>query len=90
MLSAFAFFCVGLSLKVALFPLHIWMPNAYSTAPSPVGAILAATGTKVGAYALIRVMFTVFGLDFDMVRFDTAGFEPTSSGLSKWKRRTTR
>jgi multicomponent Na+:H+ antiporter subunit D len=64
--TAFAFFTVGLSIKVALFPLHIWLPNAYANAPSPVGAILAATGTKVGAYALLRVMFTVFDLEFDL------------------------
>jgi len=64
--TAFAFFTVGLSIKVALFPLHIWMPNAYANAPSPVGAILAATGTKVGAYALLRVMFMVFDLRFDI------------------------
>jgi multicomponent Na+:H+ antiporter subunit D len=65
-LTAFAFFTVGLSLKLALFPLHIWMPNAYTYAPSAVSAILAATGTKVGAYALLRIMFTVFKLDFDI------------------------
>lgn len=65
-LTAFAFFSVGLSLKLALFPLHIWMPNAYATAPSAVGAVLAATSTKVGAYALFRVMFTVFDIGFDL------------------------
>lgn len=64
-LTAFAFFSVGISLKIALFPLHIWMPAAYTQAPSAVSSILAATSTKVGAYALIRVMYTVFGLEFD-------------------------
>ncbi|MEJ2182418.1 MAG: monovalent cation/H+ antiporter subunit D family protein [Nitrospirota bacterium] len=64
-LTAFAFFSVGLSLKLALFPLHVWMPDAYATAPSPVSAILAATSTKVGAYALLRVMFSVFSPRFD-------------------------
>ncbi|KKM17236.1 hypothetical protein LCGC14_1677750, partial [marine sediment metagenome] len=63
-LTAFAFFSVGLSLKMALFPLHIWMPNAYTHAPSAVSAILAAISTKVGAYALIRIMFTVFDVEF--------------------------
>ncbi len=59
-LGAIAFFMVGLSIKVALFPLHGWLPDAYTHAPSTVSAILAATATKVGAYAMIRVMFTVF------------------------------
>lgn len=57
--TAFAFFTVGLSLKLALFPLHIWLPNAYTYAPSIVSAIMAATSTKVGAYILLRIMFNV-------------------------------
>ncbi|MBS3909649.1 MAG: monovalent cation/H+ antiporter subunit D family protein [Actinobacteria bacterium] len=64
--TAFAFFTVGLSLKLALFPLHAWLPNAYTYAPSVVSAIMAATATKVGAYALLRVMFTVFKPEFDL------------------------
>lgn len=64
--TAFAFLTLGLSLKLALFPLHIWLPNAYTYAPSTVGALLAATGTKVSAYALIRVLYSVFTLEFDV------------------------
>ncbi|HID27826.1 MAG TPA: monovalent cation/H+ antiporter subunit D family protein [Methanosarcinales archaeon] len=59
-LVAFAFFIIGLSIKIALFPLHTWLPDAYTYAPSPVSAIIAATMSKVGAYALIRILFTVF------------------------------
>lgn len=65
-LTAFAFFTVGLSLKLALFPLHIWLPNAYTHAPSVVSAIMAATATKVGFYAMLRIMFTVFKVEFDL------------------------
>ncbi len=61
---AFAFLSVGLSLKLALFPLHLWLPNAYTYAPSPVTAFLAATATKVAVYALLRFLFTVFGAEF--------------------------
>jgi multicomponent Na+:H+ antiporter subunit D len=57
---AFAFFVVGFGIKVALFPLHMWQPDAYTYAPSAVSAFIAPLMTKVGAYALIRVMFTVF------------------------------
>ncbi len=60
-LSALAFLTVGLSLKLALFPLHLWLPNAYTYAPSAVTVFLAATGTKVAVYAFIRIFFTVFG-----------------------------
>jgi len=59
-LVAFAFFMVGVSLKMALFPLHVWLPDAYTYAPSTVSALLAPLMTKVGAYVMIRVMFTVF------------------------------
>lgn len=61
LLAAFAFITVGISLKLALFPLHQWLPNAYAFAPSAVSAFLAATATKVSAYVLIRFYFTVFG-----------------------------
>jgi multicomponent Na+:H+ antiporter subunit D len=59
--AAIAFLIVGLSLKLALFPLHFWLPNAYAYAPSVVTAFLAATATKVAVYALVRILFTVFG-----------------------------
>ncbi len=62
--SAFAFFLVGVCLKLALFPLHYWLPNAYSFAPSAVTAFLAATATKVAIYILIRFTFSVFGVEF--------------------------
>ncbi|MBT8436051.1 MAG: monovalent cation/H+ antiporter subunit D family protein [Gammaproteobacteria bacterium] len=62
--TAFAFIIVGVCLKVALFPLHRWLPNAYAYAPSVVTAVLAATSTKVAVYLLIRFTFTVFGLSF--------------------------
>jgi multicomponent Na+:H+ antiporter subunit D len=61
---AFAFLVVGLGLKLALFPLHLWLPNAYSYAPSTVTVFLAATATKVAVYALLRFVFTIFGSGF--------------------------
>ncbi|MEO8132556.1 MAG: monovalent cation/H+ antiporter subunit D family protein [Betaproteobacteria bacterium] len=60
-LAALAFLTVGLSLKLALFPLHQWLPNAYTYAPSAVSAFLAATATKVSIYVLIRFYYSVFG-----------------------------
>ena len=49
--AAFAFLTIGISLKLALFPLHLWLPNAYAYAPSAVTAFLAATATKVAICA---------------------------------------
>jgi multicomponent Na+:H+ antiporter subunit D len=60
-LAALAFMTVGLSLKAALFPLHGWLPGAYSTAPGTVAAFMAGTATKVSIYVLIRLLFGVFG-----------------------------
>jgi multicomponent Na+:H+ antiporter subunit D len=60
-LAALAFLTVGISLKLALFPLHQWLPNAYAYAPSAVAAFLAATATKVAVYVLLRFYFAVFG-----------------------------
>jgi len=57
---AFAFIAVGLGIKMAIFPLHMWLPDAYTYAPSAVSAFIAPLMTKVAAYALIRIMFTVF------------------------------
>ncbi len=62
--TAFAFVIVGLCLKLAMFPLHLWLPNAYAYAPSIVTAFLAATATKVAIYLLIRFTFSVFSLSF--------------------------
>ncbi len=60
-LAALAFITVGISLKIALFPLHLWLPNAYAYSPSAVSAFLAATATKVSIYVLMRYFFTIFG-----------------------------
>jgi multicomponent Na+:H+ antiporter subunit D len=60
LLVALAFITVGIGLKLALFPLHQWLPNAYAYAPTMATAFLAATATKVSAYVLLRYYFTVF------------------------------
>ncbi|MFN3164083.1 MAG: monovalent cation/H+ antiporter subunit D family protein [Pseudohongiellaceae bacterium] len=62
--AAFAFLAVGISVKLALFPLHLWLPNAYTYAPSVASAFLAATATKVAVYVMLRFFFTIFGIEF--------------------------
>ena len=71
-IAAFAFLIVGAAIKLALFPLHFWLPKAYTYAPSSVSAFLAATATKVGVYVLIRFLFTVFGVKFSFEVLPTA------------------
>ncbi|MED5532697.1 MAG: monovalent cation/H+ antiporter subunit D family protein, partial [Pseudomonadota bacterium] len=74
--TGFAFLTVGLGLKIALFPLHLWLPNAYAYAPSAVSAFLAATATKVAVYVLLRFVFSVFGVEFAL------GAMPLAIGLA--------
>ncbi len=69
--AGFAFIVVGVGLKLAMFPLHLWLPNAYAHAPSAVSAFIAATATKVAVYVLIRFFYSVFGFDF---AFEAAAF----------------
>jgi multicomponent Na+:H+ antiporter subunit D len=61
--AAFAFVIAGVCLKLALFPLHLWLPGAYTRAPSMATAFVAATSTKVAFYILVRFTFSVFQLD---------------------------
>jgi multicomponent Na+:H+ antiporter subunit D len=61
-LAALAFITAGIGLKLALFPLHFWLPNAYTYAPSAITAFLAASATKVSVYVLMRFYFLVFGV----------------------------
>ncbi|MBT8375002.1 MAG: monovalent cation/H+ antiporter subunit D family protein [Deltaproteobacteria bacterium] len=57
---AFAFFFVGIAIKMALFPLHIWLPDAYTKAPSAASALIAPLMTKISVYVMLRILFTVF------------------------------
>lgn len=70
--TGLAFIMVGVSIKLALFPLHMWLPPAYTYAPSAVSAFLASTATKVAVYVMIRFIFTIFGADhvFGDMRMD--------------------
>jgi multicomponent Na+:H+ antiporter subunit D len=61
LIVSLAFLTAGIGLKLALFPLHAWLPNAYAYAPSWVTAFLAATATKVAIYLLVRFYFSIFG-----------------------------
>lgn len=63
-LGALALIVIGLALKMALFPLHVWLPDAHASAPPGVAALLAAVQVKAAAYALLRIVHGVFGPTF--------------------------
>jgi multicomponent Na+:H+ antiporter subunit D len=59
-MMAVAFILVGLAIKMALFPLHAWLPDAYTKAPSASSALIAPLMTKISLYVMIRILFSVF------------------------------
>jgi len=63
---AFGFLITGIGLKLAMFPLHLWLPNAYAYAPSAASAFIAATATKVAVYVMVRYLFSIFGVGFSL------------------------
>ncbi len=63
-LAAFGLLVTGLLVKIALFPVHSWQPDAYASAPDSVSAYISALVSTVSAYALARIVFTVFTVDF--------------------------
>ncbi|HKK69932.1 MAG TPA: monovalent cation/H+ antiporter subunit D family protein [Candidatus Krumholzibacteria bacterium] len=56
----------GLGLKMALFPMHLWLPDAYTYASSTSTAIIAPLMTKVSAYVMIRVLYFVYGHEWSL------------------------
>ncbi len=62
MLAAGALFLVGFGVKAALVPLHTWLPDAYSEAPSTVSAILSGVVTEAGLVAMLRALAALAGV----------------------------
>lgn len=62
--AATALIVFGLGTKMAIFPLHVWLPDAHSHAPPAVAALLASVQVKVAAYALVRILLDVFPVGY--------------------------
>ncbi len=56
-------FIIGFCVKMAIFPLHLWLPDAHATAPMPVTIMLAAAMLSMGTYGILRFPFSIFSLD---------------------------
>ena len=63
-ITSFVFIFLGFAIKIALFPLHAWQPDAYTHAPSAVSIIISTAVAKTFAYALIRIIFSVYTINF--------------------------
>jgi multicomponent Na+:H+ antiporter subunit D len=58
--AGMSFMLIGLMVKSAVFPLHLWLPAAYSYAPSAVSTLFAALATKAILYFFVRLIYEVF------------------------------
>ena len=68
--TALAFILVGLWIKMAFFPLHGWLPRAYSDAPDGAGVLIAPLMTKVTIYLMVRLMLTFQSPAFPLISMD--------------------
>lgn len=50
----------GFAAKAGLFPLHIWLPNAYTLAPAPASALLSCLLTKTGVFGIMMITAKIF------------------------------
>jgi len=62
-LMSFVLIATGMGIKIAVFPLHGWLPDAHSMAPSPVSALLSGITVEIGIYCLIRAIYSVFSTE---------------------------
>jgi len=56
----FTLMLFGFLVKMAVFPVHTWLPDAHAEAPTPISAMLSGVMVKCGAYAITRISLGVF------------------------------
>ncbi|MGZ9222617.1 MAG: complex I subunit 5 family protein, partial [Anaerolineales bacterium] len=61
LLGAGALFLIGFGVKVALVPLHTWLPDAHSQAPSGISAMLSGVVIEIGLIAMLRALAVLTG-----------------------------
>ena len=52
-------FTLGFIVKMGVFPVHMWLPDAYAEAPAPMSALLSGIVTEAGAYGMLRIPFNI-------------------------------
>jgi len=60
---------IGLFIKMAIFPLHTWLPDAHAEAPTPISALLSPAMVGIGGYAAIRIVYTGFPMVLENWQF---------------------
>jgi len=59
-IAAFALFFTAFAIKMPIFPLHTWQPDAYEQSPTAVTMVLSAVMVKMGLYGVIRWLLPLF------------------------------
>lgn len=60
-------FIAGFGLKAAMIPFHSWLPDAHSSAPSPISAMLSGVLIKaIGVYVILRLFFNMFSITYEI------------------------
>ncbi len=62
-LLSLVFILTGLGIKSAIFPLHTWLPDAHSNAPTPSSALLSGLVVKIYIFSIAKILFRVIGVD---------------------------
>ena len=58
--AIFFFLLIGFAVKLPVFPLHTWLPDAHTDAPTAVSVVLAGALLKMGGYGMIRLVVSIF------------------------------
>lgn len=72
----FSAFCLAFAIKVPVFPLHTWLPDAHTEAPTAGSVLLAAVLLKMGAYGFLRLSLPLFpnaAVDYGAMLFAVLG-----------------
>lgn len=62
-LISLGLFTIGLGIKSAMFPMHVWLPDAHSSAPASSSAILSGLVLKAYVILYIKLLYRMFGLE---------------------------
>jgi len=62
--TAFALFFIAFAIKMPIFPLHTWQPDAYEQAPTAVTMVMSAVMVKMGLYGVLRWLMPLFPMAF--------------------------
>jgi NADH-quinone oxidoreductase subunit M len=78
-------FLIGFGTKMAIFPLHVWLPDAHTIAPMPVTIMLAAAMLSMGTYGILRFPMSLFNQEqlagFALPMMIVGGFSVIYGGL---------